>query len=90
MTDIGIIKNKENIFNLLVNMNIAIAKDKLETYGLKEEAKSIKISGIKVSQSIGLNSASLCNQIKIDDIEFKCVKNTFRSKLKKNLRISIA
>ncbi len=82
--------NKENIFNLLVYMNKAIAKDKLESYGLKDEAKSIKISGIKVLQSLGQNSASVCNEIKINDIQLKTVKNAFRSKLKKTLRVSVA
>ncbi len=86
----GNVLNKENIFNLLVNMNKAIAKEKLETYGLKEEAKNIQISGIKLTQFFGPNSASLCNEIKIDDIQLKSVKNTFKSKLKKTLRVAIA
>jgi hypothetical protein len=82
------LSTKAKIFDVLVNMNKTIIKQKLEKYGI-EEQQTIQISGSKVQRLFGPNNASISSEYKIDDIQLTKTKNQFRSKLRKNSRVEV-
>jgi polyribonucleotide nucleotidyltransferase len=77
------------ILDILVNMNKAIVKQKLENYGLADEVKSIKITGHQVHKLIGPNNASVSKGYEINDIQLKKPRNLFKTKLRKNSRVEV-